>query len=1078
MSPSDRSVIAFKTSAPSTTGIVERTALLAKLRGVNAPARWLSAPAGSGKSTLAASYARSAQKLLLWYRIDARDDDPAFFYTHFSAIAADALADGAALPRFSDENHVDEPAYAERFVAALQRALGSPTLVVFDDVHRLTAAARHASLARFAANADATLEVLFVSEASAPASYFDCVASRRLALCNDVELAFDAQECLALATALRLPNADGGELAALTGGHAAALVLACEYLRDAQRGSPSEGVIVGQIHQHLLDKLLQTMPETRRKLLHRTAFAPQLTTALAVDLAGADAAGELEALVASGLLRRAGTRSAPVYEAHGLVRRGMQSLLGASAHEVEAQASRTADALLAHGFIEDAFSLLVERKLFDRAAGVLESLAPRYTRAGQALLLASSTNALPEHLIAARPWVCFWTGQALLAIDEEQARRWFERSYAGFEDAGDRAGMRLAASSVVTAFGLEYGDIRALDAWLERHTSAGGDTAIAPGCEFEAALCLGLMSAARVRGAFPAGIEPDDIVNRVRRFTEDAEAWHSRDQRIQAAFILVEHARVFQTREQSQIMVVATRGLAEDTASSALQRGRWAIGAAYAYFEDAKHDVAASYFAQAQALLEQTKSPRLAFDLTMAHVDADTKRGDLEAAAKRLRALDEIAANAPPGQRAEHARITARVLLLQGQKKEGLRWAGEALHTAELAGFTGSHARVFQNEYVYALAANGNLAEAIERNDKNVADLQGVPREGLSAISDCLRFLHGGARDASLLERGLARAASVGFINLLGRAPELLAQLCDHGLARGIEVDFVRRLIAVNRLSPPDDAGPAWPWAVRVRSLGEFELTINGAPYRPSHKAQDKPLELLKLLVCCHALGRTSADRDWIVERLWPDADVANARKSLDMTVSRLRRLLKSDDAVLSQEGRLGLSPRHVWLDIAPLLRALARVGEHRDALAGGKSTLPAAAADVSAVLSHYRGPFLPEGEAPWIIGGRESVSGAVRSALLAADALLDEANDPGLIPALERALAADPTSEDLARALMLRHGRRGEYGEVLRVYRRLREMLSIVLGLAPSRETELVREKYYSEAHADSASRSATLRS
>ncbi len=638
--------------------------------------------------------------------------------------------------------------------------------------------------------------------------------------------------------------------------------------------------------------------------------------------------------------------------------------------------------------------------------------------------------------------------------------------------------MRLAASSVITAFVLEYGDIRALDAWLGRYASAGGDEVVVPGCDFEPALCLGVMSAARVRGSFPAAIDPDDIVARVRRFSEDADAWHSRDQRIQAALILIEHARVFQTREQAQLMVVATRALADDAASSALQRSRWAIGAAYAFFEDAKHEAAAEYFAQAQTLLEQTSSPRIAFDLTMARVDADTKRGDLDAAAQRLRALDEIAANAPPGQRAEHARITARVLLLQGKKKEGLRWAEQALHAAELAGFTGTHARVFQNEYVYALVANGNLDEAIERNDANIADLQGRARSGLLAISDCLRFLRDGASDAALLHRGLARASEIGFLNLLGRAPQALAELCAHGLARGIEADFVRRLIAVNRLPPPENAGPTWPWPVRVRSLGEFELTIDGSPYRPPHKAQDKPLDLLKLLVCCHALGRSSADRDWIIERLWPDADIPNARKSLDMTVSRLRRLLKSEEAVTAQDGRVGLSPRHVWLDITPLLGALARVGEHRDARAGGKATLPAAVADVAAVLDHYRGPFLPEGEAPWIIGGREAVTGAVRSALLAADALLDQDNDDKIMPALERALAADPTSEDLARALMHRHGRRGEYGEVLRVYRRLREMLSILLGLSPSRETEQLKEKFYGEAHAGSASTKAALRS
>ena len=33
-------------------------------------------------------------------------------------------------------------------------------------------------------------------------------------------------------------------------------------------------------------------------------------------------------------------------------------------------------------------------------------------------------------------------------------------------------------------------------------------------------------------------------------------------------------------------------------------------------------------------------------------------------------------------------------------------------------------------------------------------------------------------------------------------------------------------------------------------------LVVGDAPYRPRHKSQDKPLELLKLLVACQVLGR------------------------------------------------------------------------------------------------------------------------------------------------------------------------------------------------------------------------------
>ena len=216
-------------------------------------------------------------------------------------------------------------------------------------------------------------------------------------------------------------------------------------------------------------------------------------------------------------------------------------------------------------------------------------------------------------------------------------------------------------------------------------------------------------------------------------------------------------------------------------------------------------------------------------------------------------------------------------------------------------------------------------------------------------------------------------------------------------------------------------------------------------------------------------VGRDSVDREWISERLWPDADASNARKSFDMTLSRLRKLIKDDDAIPLTEGRVKLSPTHVWTDLTPLLRALRHASVHRDDVARGATKAATfATADITAVLDHYGGRYLPEeGDAPWLIAGREAVAALVRSALLIADTVLEGREDDRLIPALERAFAADPTSEDLARALMRALTRHGQHVEAIRVYRRLREMLSIMLGLPPSRETEQMRDDLYAKVSA-----------
>jgi hypothetical protein len=253
-------------------------------------------------------------------------------------------------------------------------------------------------------------------------------------------------------------------------------VLACEYLRGGDDSDPRADAVIERIHQHLLDRLLERMPDSRRKVLARTAFAPRFSVALATALAGEHAAAEIDGLEARGLLRRVTSQEGVAFEAHRLVRLGVRASLRAREGEagVRALALETAEQLLAHQCAEDAFPLFVEHSATARAADVLETLAPAGA-CWQAELLTRAIERLPEDELAMRPWLCFWTGRALLGIDEERGRHWFERSYTAFAARGNRAGMRLSSACVLIAFNLEYGDIRTLDAWIARHEQAGGN---------------------------------------------------------------------------------------------------------------------------------------------------------------------------------------------------------------------------------------------------------------------------------------------------------------------------------------------------------------------------------------------------------------------------------------------------------------------------------------------------------------------------------------------------------------------------------------------------------------------------
>ncbi len=193
---------AVKTAAPALTGILARPRLEARLAQIAAPAKWLVAPSGTGKSTLVASYARGTGRTVVWYRLDPRDDDPAYFYDQLGSTLAAAIRKLPRLPRFAAEDREREGQFAERFAAAVHSACGKPLILVFDDAHKVRDPARYDSLARLVAVADARLELVFIGTETAPPAFFDAIAARRLALCNDLRLEFEPGECVALAAGL------------------------------------------------------------------------------------------------------------------------------------------------------------------------------------------------------------------------------------------------------------------------------------------------------------------------------------------------------------------------------------------------------------------------------------------------------------------------------------------------------------------------------------------------------------------------------------------------------------------------------------------------------------------------------------------------------------------------------------------------------------------------------------------------------------------------------------------------------------------------------------------------------------
>jgi LuxR family maltose regulon positive regulatory protein len=275
-------------------------------------------------------------------------------------------------------------------------------------------------------------------------------------------------------------------------------------------------------------------------------------------------------------------------------------------------------------------------------------------------------------------------------------------------------------------------------------------------------------------------------------------------------------------------------------------------------------------------------------------------------------------------------------------------------------------------------------------------------------------------------------------------------------LKDGIQADYARSLVSQFGIVAESPELEHWPWPICIHTLGGFALEIDGAPLRPQRKVQKKPLEMLKVLI---AHGGREVGTSALTTALWPDAEGDAAAEAFEVTLRRLRKLLGNDDAIVLKDGKLALNAGICWLDTWAFELAQARA---EAMLNSGAALVDGARVEALAerALALYPGHFLAgDDEKPWLLGYRQRLASKFLRHVAALGQFRQDQGEPGKAElAYLRALELDPLAEALYRQLMLVQARQGHRAEALETYRRCRHMLSVVLGIAPSSETEAVR--------------------
>jgi DNA-binding SARP family transcriptional activator len=360
------------------------------------------------------------------------------------------------------------------------------------------------------------------------------------------------------------------------------------------------------------------------------------------------------------------------------------------------------------------------------------------------------------------------------------------------------------------------------------------------------------------------------------------------------------------------------------------------------------------------------------------------------------------------------------------------------------------------NLLVYALSAIGDSEAASTHLDC----FRVLYPEGTTVRADYIYLLAAAhlafddndeTRGLSLLQQALTLSKSNNYTFFFGFIPSVITDLCARALEGGIEVPAVQHFVERCGLIPGRSLAhlETWPWKVKIYTLAEFSLSVDGAFYQPSRKAQKKPLELLKALI---AFGGKDVSENVLTDSLWPEADGDTGHQNYKSSVHRLRKILGSEQALLVQGSRLSLNPNYCWVDVW----AFERLIQHgTQAGQVGKSGLRQA-------IALYRGSFLgTDCNAPWALSRSERLRTQFLKCVLKLGSDYEAAKQyNSAIEIYQRGMEVDDLAEVFYQRLITCYLKKNRYSDAVDVYARCERTLFAKFGVKPSEKTMSLMKK------------------
>ncbi len=1041
-----------KLTRPKLHQVLDRPRLFQLLdRGRERSLIWVVGPPGAGKTALVASYldARSARSV--WIHLDPGDAELATFF-HYLSQTVDGFARKPALPMLTPEYLANVEGFTRYYCREFFARISPPAVLVLDNYQDIPAdSPLHRILAQATREAPAGVTLLVISREDPPPEFARVDASDQLTRIEWKDLRLTLEEAGAIA-ALRheLGRDVVNALHGTSGGWAAGFTLVLEHMRRA--GQPTIAMNNGAmepVFNYFAGQILVDAEPEMRRFLMQSALLVRMSADLAEQLTGASRAGRwLEQLYRRRLFTDRRGEPPFSYQYHDLFRVFLLECLEQthSPEELDALTHRAGTLLEGAGRHDEAAALFRRAQDWDALASMALAQAQTLIAQGRGGTLRDWIGALPELVRDASPWLGYWHGMSLIAAAPDQAVKLLTRAYERLTALQDGVGQTACSCGIVMAYLSDLSDYSPLAEWIDRLLEAKQRT------QAFAAPTLQLYANASLTYYFhvcrPRAPEFESVVQDALRLQHSVDV--PLNDKIVPSFLLLHALRESGRLADCDRVIAAVGSSIDSDAVSPGDRSLWYE--VMAWTETSRGQRAASLEAARRSAeicrTHAIESPaRHVFTHMIMAVNA-LQSGDLDETRAHVERL---------GRHLDPQRVLERgwerwLRSVVASMRDD--WEDAVAHAeAEIELLTRGSA-VFHFYFAHLHHACGLIG--LRRFDE-AAFAIGRARDVVTDAFSCR-----GLADVALLEAWLERAREnwAAFdarvheaMSIVQRTephaylwfvdPRVLPGVLASALDRGVETATVESTIRALNLAPPPDAGPSWPWPVRIRLLGSFAITLHGIPLAPARKPPRKILALLKAL-CCGGEWMTEPQ---LVDWLWPDSEADAGRKALDIAVHRLRSMLGHPGAVRVQEGRISLDRHIVWTDAWAF-----------EARAAGHGT---SFRDCGELTALYRGPLLPgDVDAVWTVSYRERLRSAFNGLLsrLGSDCERSGAWEAGL-RWYESGLDVDDMHEHTYLGAMRCQVQLGRLADARATYDRMRRTFALKLRSLPSRESlELAR--------------------